>query len=53
MRLFNFAQVENPPTEKSGKANLQVDDIQWTQDDAFLIIIFRTGALALLPRLGN
>jgi hypothetical protein len=39
--------------DKRGKANLQVDDIQWTLNDAFVLIMFSTGALAVLPRLGS
>ena len=30
-----------------------VDDLAWSRNDAFLILMFNTGALAILPRLGN
>ena len=30
-----------------------MDDLAWTNNDAFLILMFNTGALAVLPRLGN
>lgn len=54
MKLFNFQQqYESPPLDRRGKANLQVDDIQWTLNDAFVLVMFSTGALAVLPRLGS
>lgn len=30
-----------------------MDDLAWTNNDAFLILMFNTGALAVLPRLGS
>jgi len=52
--LFNFVTAEDsPPTDIKGKTNLQIDDISWTHNDAFLILVFNTGAIAVLPRLGS
>ena len=54
MKLFEFVSAEdNPPFDSKGKTNLQVDDLAWTRNDAFLILMFNTGALAVLPRLGS
>jgi hypothetical protein len=30
-----------------------ISGLEWTQNDAFVVILFNTGALAILPRLGN
>ena len=54
MKLFEFVSAEdNPPFDSRGKTNLQVDDLAWTRNDAFLILMFNTGAIAVLPRLGS
>ena len=54
MKLFEFISADdNPPFDNLGKTNLQVDDMAWTRNDAFLILMFNTGALAVLPRLGS
>ena len=54
MKLYEFVSAEdNPPFDAKGKTNLQVDDMAWTRNDAFLILMFNTGALAVLPRLGS
>ena len=54
MKLFEFVSAEdNPPFDSRGKTNLQVDDLAWTGNDAFLILMFNTGAIAVLPRLGS
>ena len=54
MKLFDFVSAEdNPPFDHRGKTNLQVDDFMWTRNDAFLVMMFNTGALAVLPRLGS
>jgi len=54
MSLYSFVQPEDsPPSDAKGKTNLQIDDIAWTQNDAFLLLIFSTGAIAILPRLGS
>ena len=54
MKLFEFVSADdNPPFDSHGKTNLQVDDLAWTRNDAFLILMFNTGALAVLPRLGS
>jgi hypothetical protein len=54
MKLFEFVSADdNPPFDSKGKTNLQVDDLAWTNNDAFLILMFNTGALAVLPRLGS
>jgi hypothetical protein len=52
--LFNFVTPEDtPPTDIKGKTNLEIDDIAWTHNDAFLLMVFNTGAIAVLPRLGS
>ena len=54
MKLFEFVSADdNPPFDSKGKTNLQVDDLAWTRNDAFVILMFNTGALAVLPRLGS
>lgn len=54
MNLFEFVGADDsPPFDIRGKTNLQVDDLAWTRNDAFLILMFNTGALAVLPRLGS
>lgn len=53
MKLFEFVTADdNPPFDSKGKTNLQVDDFAWTNNDAFLILMLNTGAMAVLPRLG-
>ena len=54
MQLSNFVTtVDYPPFDSKGKTSLQIDDLAWTRNDAFVILMFNTGALALLPRLGS
>ena len=54
MKLSNFVTtVDYPPFDSKGKTSLQIDDIAWTRNDAFIILMFNTGAMALLPRLGS
>ena len=54
MKLYEFVSAEdNPPFDSRGKTNLQVDDMAWTRNDAFLILMFNTGAISVLPRLGS
>ena len=54
IKLFEFVTAEDsPPFDSRGKSNLLVDDLAWSKNDAFLILIFNTGALAVLPRMGN
>jgi hypothetical protein len=55
---------EQPPTNPvTGKAELIVDDVQWTPDDQFVLIVLKgasgmvklslPGTLCILPRLGT
>ena len=54
MKLFEFISADdNPPFDTKGKTNLQIDDMAWTRNDAFVVMMFNTGALAVLPRLGS
>ena len=54
MKLFNFVTTtDSPPFDTKGKTSLLVDDFAWTRNDAFVILMFNTGALAMLPRLGS
>lgn len=54
MKLSNFVTtVDYPPFDSKGKTSLQIDDLAWTRNDAFVILMFNTGALAILPRLGS
>ena len=54
MKLFNFVTTTDaPPFDSKGKTSLLVDDFAWTRNDAFVVLMFNTGALALLPRLGS
>ena len=54
MKLFNFVTTtDSPPFDTKGKTSLIVDDFAWTRNDAFVILMFNTGALAMLPRLGS
>ena len=54
MKLFNFVTTtDSPPFDAKGKTSLLVDDFAWTRNDAFVILMFNTGALAMLPRLGS
>jgi len=52
--LFSFVTPEDsPPSDAKGRTNLQIDDVAWTHNDAFLLLLFNTGAVAVLPRLGS
>ena len=52
--IYEFiSSDDNPPFDAKGKTNLQIDDMAWTLNDAFLIMLFNTGALAVMPRLGS
>jgi hypothetical protein len=52
--LYSFVTPsDSPPSDVKGKTNLQVDDIEWTHSDAFVLIVFNTGAIAVLPRMGS
>ena len=52
--IYEFVTSEdNPPFDSKGRTNLQVDDLAWTPNDAFLILLFNTGAIAVMPRLGS
>ena len=50
MKLFEFISADdNPPFDNLGKTNLQVDDMAWTRNDAFLILMFNK-KVQLRPR---
>jgi hypothetical protein len=54
MKLYEFVSPDdNPPFDRKGKTNLIVDDLAWTNNDAFLLILFNSGALSIIPRLGS
>ena len=54
VKPFDFVTAEDsPPYDCRGKSNLLIDDMAWSRNDAFLILAFNTGALAVLPRQGN
>lgn len=54
LKLFDFVAPDDSPSfDNRGKTNLCIDDIAWTNNDAFVIIIFNSLTFAVLPRLGN
>ena len=54
VKLFDFVKPDDCPSfDNRGKTNLCIDDISWTNNDAFVIIIFNSCTLAILPRLGS
>ena len=54
LKLFDFVNADDCPTfDNRGKTNLCIDDIAWTNNDAFVIIIFNSCTFAVLPRLGS
>lgn len=54
IKLFDFVTPDDCPTfDNRGKTNLQIDDVCWTNNDAFVIIIFNSCSFAVLPRLGS
>lgn len=42
-----------PPSCRSGKAKLIVSSLSWTHNDAFVVLMFETGAIAVVPRLAS
>jgi len=44
---------DSPPANRHGKTNLMISNLEWTHNDAFVIVLFNTGALAVLPRLAS
>lgn len=45
---------DSPPTlQRTGKTRLSIASLEWTHNDAFVIVLFNTGALAVLPRLAS
>jgi len=52
--LYSFVTAEDsPPVDQRGKTNLQIDDLAWSLNDAFVILMFKTGSISILPRLGS
>lgn len=53
-KLFDFITPDDcPPFDNRGKTNLCVDDVAWTNNDAFVLMAFSSGSFAVLPRLGS
>lgn len=53
-KIFQSVTAEDsPPFDSRGKSNLIIDDMAWTKNDAFVVLIYNTGAVAILPRLGG
>jgi hypothetical protein len=54
LKLFDFVTPDDSPSfDSRGKTNLCIDDAAWTNNDAFVLIIFNSMTFAILPRLGN
>eukprot|EP00347_Sterkiella_histriomuscorum_P020361 403338103 len=54
IKLFDFVSPDDCPTfDSRGKTNLCIDDVCWTNNDAFVLIIFNSCSFAVLPRLGS
>lgn len=54
LKLFDFVNPDDSPScDNRGKTNLCIDDVAWTNNDAFVVIIFNSFTFGILPRLGN
>ena len=54
LKVFDFVTPDDCPSfDNKGKTSLCIDDAAWTSNDAFVILIFNSFTLAILPRLGN
>lgn len=54
IKLFDQVSPDDcPPFDSKGKTNLVIDDFVWTNNDAFVIILFSSSSIAILPRLGS
>jgi hypothetical protein len=54
IKLFDFVTPNDSPScDNKGKTNLCIDDFAWTNNDAFVILVFNSLTIAILPRLGN
>jgi hypothetical protein len=54
LKLFDFVKPDDCPSfDNRGKTNLCIDDVAWTNNDAFVILLFNSCTFAILPRLGN
>jgi hypothetical protein len=54
IKLFDFVSPDDCPTfDNRGKTNLCIDDVAWTNNDAFVVMIFNSCSFAVLPRLGS
>jgi hypothetical protein len=59
VKLLHFVTPEESPafdssrTEGKGKSTMLIDDVAWTKNDCFVVILFSTCTIAILPRLGN
>lgn len=54
VKLFDQVSPDDcPPFDSKGKTNLVIDDFVWTNNDAFVILLFNSSSIAILPRLGS
>jgi len=54
IKLFDFVSPDDCPTfDSRGKTNLCIDDAAWTNNDAFVLLMFSSCSFAVLPRLGS
>jgi hypothetical protein len=54
IKIFDFVKPDDCPSfDNRGKTNLCIDDVAWTNNDAFVILLFNSCTFAILPRLGN
>jgi hypothetical protein len=53
-KFFDFITTEDCPTfDKFGKTNLCIDDAEWTPNDVFVIVAFKSKSIAVVSRLGT
>jgi len=53
-KMFDFVGPDDsPPFDQRGKTNLCVQDAQWTNNDAFLVVLFKANSFGVIPRLGS
>lgn len=54
IKLFDFVTPDDSPSfDNRGKTNLIIDDVCWTRNDAFVVLVLNSCTFAVLPRLGN
>jgi hypothetical protein len=54
-KIANLIKPDDSPpaVSRTGKTSLTISSLEWTHNDAFVVILFSTGALAVLPRLAS